>query len=72
VSISKAEVLWPLTNGREVITSMAKKKAPKKSLKDKFNAAYEKMEFARMKERSSKAGKGGGEYCGKGGCNCGK
>ncbi len=51
---------------------MAKKKAPKKSLKDKFNAAYEKMEFARMKERSSKAGKGGGEYCGKGGCNCGK
>lgn len=51
---------------------MAKKKAIKKSLKDKLNAGYEKMQAGRMKERAGKAKQGGCEYCGKGGCSCGK
>lgn len=41
---------------------MAKKKVFKKSIKDKFNAAYEKMQAGRMKERA-------GKPC-KNGCNC--
>jgi hypothetical protein len=41
---------------------MAKKKVPSKNLKDKFNAAYEKMQSARMKERAGKSCKNG--------CNC--
>lgn len=45
---------------------MAKKKVPAKSIKDKFNAAYDKMQSARMKERSCKSCKNG---C-KNGCNC--
>lgn len=49
---------------------MAKKKAPSKTLKDRLNAGYEKMQFNRMKERASKSGKGGCEYCGKGKCQC--
>lgn len=43
---------------------MAKKKAIKKSLKDKLNAGYEKMQAARMKERSDKSCKSG--------CECGR
>lgn len=43
---------------------MAKKKVNKKSLKDKLNAGYEKMQAARMKERSGKACKSG--------CDCGR
>lgn len=50
---------------------MAKKKVFKKSIKDKFNAAYEKMQAARTKERASNA-EGGCEYCGKGKCGCGR
>ena len=41
---------------------MAKKKAPSKSLKDRLNAGYEKMQFNRMKERAGKSCKSG--------CNC--
>jgi|688.fasta_scaffold1178959_2 hypothetical protein len=47
---------------------MAKKKVFKKSLKDKFNAAYDKMQSARTKERSCKSCKNG---C-KNGCDCGR
>lgn len=43
------------------------KKAPKRNLKDKFNAAYEQMEYRRMKEKDGKSCK----YC-KGDCKCGR
>jgi hypothetical protein len=38
---------------------MAKKKAPSKTLKDRLNAGYEKMQFNRMKEKAGKARKNG-------------
>lgn len=45
---------------------MAKKKEFKRSLKDKLNAGYEKMQAGRMKEKAGKSCK----YGCKGGCNC--
>jgi hypothetical protein len=41
---------------------MAKKKAPSKSIKDRLNAGYEKMQLGRMKEKAGKSCKNG--------CNC--
>jgi hypothetical protein len=46
---------------------MAKKKVIKKNIKDKFDAAYEKMQGQRMKDRASK----GKCSCGKSKCDCG-
>lgn len=46
---------------------MAKKKVYKKSMRDRLNAGYEKMQAARKKERAGKC-----EQCGKGGCDCGR